>query len=60
MSIKDKIKLIGLLNVLCECHVYVPEDEQEMIRRAVADNLPEGWQVKRILDRLEIGLADAN
>lgn len=54
MTNSERMQRMGMLNVLCECHVYVPEEQQEMIQHAVVDNLPEGWKVKRILDRLEL------
>ena len=53
-SNKIEMKIMGLLNALCECHVYVPEEQQEMIEDAVIDNLPEGWRVKKIINRLEL------
>ena len=55
MEQKD-MKTMGMLNVLCECHVFVPEEQAEMIQDAVTDNLPEGWAVKRTVNRLELVL----
>lgn len=52
--IAQKMKIMGMLHVLCECHVFVPEEQQEMIQHAVTDNLPDGWKVRRLIDRLEL------
>lgn len=50
----EEMKKMGMLNVLCECHVFAPDDERESIISAVLDNLPKGWQVKRLLSRIEL------
>lgn len=54
MNANEEMKVMGMLHVMCECHVYVPEEQQEMIRDAVEDNLPKHWGAKRTLQRLEL------
>ena len=49
------IRYLGLLGILMECSVYVPEEVREQIADAFDDACEEGklkW--KRVLDRMEI------
>lgn len=51
-----KMKYLGVLGLLCEASVYVPEDVRECMENALqdaVDNLP-NLRWKRILDRLDI------
>jgi hypothetical protein len=56
----DRMKYLGLLGLLTECSVHVPEELREMIESAFDDAVEEiptlRW--RRILDRIEIGSAE--
>lgn len=50
-----RMRYLGVLGLLCEASVHVPEDVRESIERALDDACADGklkW--RRILDRLEI------
>ena len=49
-----EMRIMGCLNVLAECRLYCPEEEQGMIDSAIEDNLPEGWTYVTTLDRGDI------
>lgn len=52
----EHMRYLGLLGLLAECSVYVPEDIRESIERAFDDATTDNPQLswRRILDRLEI------
>ena len=51
---KKTMRHMGMLNVLCECHLEASEETQDMIIQAVSANLPDGWSIKKTVDRLEL------
>lgn len=51
----DRMRYLGLLGLLAECSVHVPEEIRESIERAFDDAAEDGslkW--RRVLNRLEI------
>lgn len=52
MHIEDemRMKAMGMMQVLANCRVYCPPEQQEEIDAAIEDNLPEGWVYKIVLD----------
>ena len=54
-GVQERLYYLGLLGLLAECSVYVPEDVREMIEQAFEDACTDGdlrW--RRVLDRVEI------
>lgn len=50
-----RMRYAGVIGLLCECSVYVTEEEREPIIRAVEDWCSEtGWKMKRIMDRIDV------
>jgi hypothetical protein len=49
-----RMKYAGLLGLLQECSVYVPEDTRESIEQAFTDAEKYSFKWKRILNRIEI------
>ncbi len=55
-----RMRYVGVLALLMECSVYVPEDLRESIIDAFKDACKDGtlrW--RRVLNRIEIEVADA-
>lgn len=51
----ERMRYLGVLGLLCETSVYVPEDIRESIESALQDACADGkLQWRRILDRYEI------
>lgn len=51
----QRMQYLGVLGLLSQCSVYVPEDIREMIELAFTDACKGGrLQWRRVLDRLEI------
>jgi hypothetical protein len=53
-----RYRYLGVLGLLSECSVYVPEDTREMIEvafRDACDAIP-GLSYRRVLNRLEIDM----
>ena len=51
----ERMRYLGVLGLLCEASVYVPEDIRDSIEAALEDACAEGklkW--RRVLDRFEI------
>jgi len=53
-NIEQRMKTMGLLNLLCECAVYVDDDLRDSIEHALDDNIPDGWEYKKILHTFEL------
>lgn len=51
----DRMRYLGVLGLLCECSVHVPEDVRDMIESALEDACEDGkLTYRRILNRFEI------
>lgn len=52
----EHMRYLGVLGLLCECSVYVPEDIRDSITRALDDACRANpcLTYRRILDRMEI------
>jgi len=51
----DRMKYLGVLGLLCEASVYVPEDIRDSIETALEDACADGkLEYRRILNRFEI------
>jgi len=51
----ERMKYLGVLGIICEASVHVPEDVRETMERALDDACADGrlkW--RRVIDRLEI------
>ena len=52
---KERMRYLGVLGLLCEASVYVPEEIRESIECALVDACSDGkLKYKRILDRFDI------
>lgn len=55
---KERMKYVGVLNLLCECSVYVDEDLRERIEMALDDGCADGrLEYRRILNRFDLSVA---
>lgn len=55
MTIKERLRYLGVLGLLCEASIYVPEEIRECMENALEDACADGTlRYRRILDRLEI------
>jgi hypothetical protein len=51
----ERMRYLGVLALLCEASVYVPEDIRESMEQALDDACSDGkLEWRRVLDRLEI------
>ncbi len=52
---QERMRYLGVLGIMCEASVHVPEDIREQMERALADACEDGTlQWRRVIDRLEI------
>lgn len=59
MPHSERMRYLGVLGLLCQCSVYVPEELRESIESALDDACADGklrW--KRYLDRYDIEAVD--
>jgi hypothetical protein len=54
-DVPERMRYLGVLALLCECSVYVPEELRESVERALIDACADGTlKYRRVLNRFEI------
>lgn len=55
MNAEERLRYVGVLGLLCEASVYVPEDVRESMENALEDACQDGTlEWTRTLDRLDL------